>query len=49
MKQYLVVRHRDGMWITLDKQFDNKADAKTYAEYAKLGDPDREYIVYEQC
>lgn len=49
MKKYVVVRHSDGLFITIMAQFDCEADAHKFAELAATGNPICEFVVYKQC
>ena len=48
MKQYIIIRHSDHYFATIDKEFDNYEDAINYVKLASIGDTDHTYEVFEK-
>ena len=46
MKEFIVVRHSDGYFITVDKQFETIEDARQYIRLAAMGDSRHQYCIY---
>ena len=46
MKKYLVIKHDNGSWISIDAQFDSKEQAEQYANIAAIGKPGYDFTVY---
>ena len=47
MKKYIIIKHDNGSWQSIDAQFDSKSDAITYAKIASLGKTGHDFTIYE--
>lgn len=48
MKQYIIIRHSNGNYDSVDAQFDNLEDAINYAKLASMGNKGWTYEVFER-
>ena len=48
MKDFIVIRHSDGSFESINAQFDSEADASMYANLAAQGNPGWTYEVYKR-